>query len=62
MNNSTTGRLLSSPIAPMGVYDIDRLRHECEAIRIQPTRPNLRRMRRAIDLLHHRSTTYLLVC
>lgn len=35
---------------PSGVYDVDTIRTECEIIGIEPTRPNIRRMRRAIDL------------
>ena len=44
----------STPNAiPTGVYDLNTLQTECEAIGIEPTRPNLRRIRRAIDLHQH---------
>ena len=53
MNGNTTHPQVSSEIAPTGVYDLDTLRRECKAIGIEPTRPNIRRMRRAIDLHQH---------
>lgn len=50
MNGNITHPQVSSEIAPVGVYDLDTLRSECKAIGIEPTRPNIRRIRRAIDL------------
>ena len=38
---------------PTGVYDLETIKAECQAIGIEPTRPNLRRIRRAIDLHQH---------
>ena len=52
MNRNTKHTTPSSTITT-GVYDVETLKAECEAIRIEPTRPNLRRMRRAIDLHQH---------
>ena len=49
MDANTKHPTESSPI-PTGVYDIDALQTECEMIGVAPTRPNIRRMRRAIDL------------
>ena len=50
MNGNIIHPQVSSEIAPIGVYDLDTLRNECKAIGIEPTRPNIRRIRRAIDL------------
>jgi len=54
MKHSTKHTNPSTPI-PTSVYDLETLKAECEAIGIEPTRPNLRRIRRAIDL--HQSGT-----
>ena len=48
MKDNTNHTPQSTPIA-MGVYDLDTLKAECETIGISPTRPTIRRMRRAID-------------
>ena len=51
MNNITsTPHLSTNNAIPAGVYDLDTLRTECKAIGVEPTRPNIRRIRRAIDL------------
>ena len=42
---------------PTGVYDVETLKAECHAVGIPTTRPNLRRMRRAIDLHQHGCVT-----
>ena len=49
MNRNTNHTPQSSTI-PTGVYDLETLKAECHAVGIPPTRSNLRRMRRAIDL------------
>ena len=49
MNRNTNHPPQSTQI-PTGVYDLDTIKAECEAFGIEPTRPNIRRMRRAIDL------------
>lgn len=54
MKDNTHHPTPSTPNAiPTGVYDLNTLQTECEAIGIEPTRPNLRRIRRAIDLHQH---------
>lgn len=47
MKDNTQHTPQSTPI-PTGIYDLDTLKTECETIGIEPTRPNIRRMRRAI--------------
>lgn len=47
MNCSTSTQSVS---IPSGVYDLDTLKTECQALEIPATRPNIRRVRRAIDL------------
>ena len=59
-NFSITAPPVSRPVAPTGVYDVDQLRLQCRAIGIIPNRPNLRRCRRAIDLLNHGGVIYRL--
>ena len=49
MNRNTKHTNPSSTI-PTGVYDLDTIKAECQRFSIEPTRPNIRRMRRAIDL------------
>ena len=49
MKSTTKHTPQSSPIST-GVYDIDTLQTECEVVGVEPTRENIRRMRRAIDL------------
>ena len=48
--NSNTKHTNPSSIIPTSVYDLDTIKAECEAFGIEPTRPNIRRIRRAIDL------------
>ena len=36
---------------PQGVYDLETLKTECDALVLQPTRPNIRRVRRALALV-----------
>ena len=48
----------SRGVAPTGVYDIDKLRSQSRAIGISPKRSNLRRCRRALDLLNYGSVTF----
>ena len=47
MNSSTSTPSVS---IPSGVYDLDTLKTECQALDIPATRPNIRRVRRAMDL------------
>lgn len=49
-SNTSTPHLSTANAIPTGVYDLDTLRTECKAIDVEPTRPNIRRIRRAIDL------------
>ena len=48
----------SRKVAPAGVYDTDELRIQCRAIGVTPKRSNIRRCRRALDLLNHGSVTF----
>ena len=48
----------SSKVAPAGVYDTDELRIQCRSIGVTPKRSNIRRCRRALDLLNHGSVTF----
>ena len=36
---------------PQGVYDLETLKTECDALVLQPTRPNIRRVRRALAIV-----------
>ena len=36
---------------PSGVYDLDSLKSECQALEIPPSRPNIRRVRKALDIV-----------
>ena len=58
MNNNTTTPPVSREVAPAGVYDTDKLRIQCRAIGVIPKRSNIRRCRRALDLLNHGSVTF----
>lgn len=49
--NYSAHSLAPSSINLPTVYDIDVLKAEAKKLEIQPTRPNLRRIRRAFDLL-----------
>ena len=49
---------VSREVAPAGVYEIDKLRIQCRAIGVTPNRPNIRRCRRALDLLNYGSVTF----
>jgi len=51
--NRNTKHTNPSSVISTSVYDLETLKSECEAIGIETTRPNLRRMRRAIDLHQH---------
>lgn len=35
---------------PSGVYDLESLKSECQALAIPPSRPNIRRVRKALDI------------
>ena len=43
---------VSTPI-PTGVYDLESLQAEARHLNINPTRPNIRRVRRAFDLVEN---------
>ena len=58
MNSNTNPPPVSRDVAPAGVYEIDKLRIQCRAIGVIPKRSNVRRCRRALDLLHHGSVTF----
>ena len=50
MNCSTSDTSVS---IPSGVYDLESLKEECRLLEIPPSRPNIRRVRRAMDLHQH---------
>ena len=52
MNYSILNPPVSTPI-PTGVYDLETLRAEARHLNITPTRPNIRRIRRAFDLVEN---------
>ena len=58
MNGNMNRPPVSREVAPAGVYDTDKLRLLCREIGVIPNRRNLRRFRRALDLLNHGSVTF----
>ena len=52
MNSTILTPLVSIPI-PTRVYDLDTLQAECQSLGIPATRPNVRRVRRALDLVEN---------
>ena len=47
MNSNTSTPSVS---IPSGIYDLDILKTECQALGIPPSRPNIRRVRKALDI------------
>ena len=52
MNSTIITPPVSTPILT-GVYDLETLRAEARHLNITPTRPNIRRIRRAFDLVEN---------
>ena len=48
MKSTTSGTSVS---IPQGVYDLETLKTESNALALQPTRPNIRRVRRALAIV-----------
>ena len=51
MNSNILNPPVSTPIT--GVYDLESLQAEARHLNINPTRPNIRRVRRAFDLVEN---------
>ena len=48
MNSNTSTPMVS---IPSGVYDLESLKSECCLLGIPPSRPNIRRVRKALDIV-----------
>ena len=58
MNNSTAPAVPSSKNLPR-VYDVDTLKSVARQLQISPNRPNIRRIRRAFDILEKGSLNFV---
>ena len=61
MNSTIVTPPMSTPI-PTGVYDLETLQAEARHLNITPTRPNIRRIRRAFDIVENHNVRLIDRC